>query len=89
MAEVWIPPRMQRLTGGQKMVLVAGATVRQLLNNLEDQFPGIQAWLCDEQSEELLPGVAVIVDGETSQLGMLERVGENSEVHFLPALGGG
>ena len=89
MAEVWIPPRMQRLTSGQKTVLVAGATVRQLLNNLEDQFPGIQAWLCYEQAEDLLPGVAVIVDGETSQLGMLEPVGENSEVHFLPALGGG
>ena len=38
---------------------------------------------------DLLPGIAVIIDGETSQLGLLERVEENSEVHFLPALGGG
>ena len=89
MAEVWIPPRVQALTGGQKTVRVAGGTVRQLINNLEMRFPGIRARLCDEAAGDLLPGVAVIVDGETSQLGMLERVQENSEVHFLPALGGG
>ena len=34
-------------------------------------------------------GLAVIVDGETSQLGMLQKVQENSEVHFLPAIAGG
>ena len=43
----------------------------------------------DVEEDETLPGVAVIVDGETSLLGLLERVQENSEVHFLPAIGGG
>ena len=89
MAEVWVPPRMQILTGGQKTVEVSGGTVRQIINNMEKQFPGFKARVCDEEEGELLPGIAVIVDGETSQLGLLERVGENSEVHFLPALGGG
>jgi molybdopterin converting factor small subunit len=45
--------------------------------------------LYDREEDSLLPGVAVIVDGETSQLGLLERLNENSEVHFLPAIGGG
>ena len=36
-----------------------------------------------------MPGMAVVVDGETSQLGLLEHVREDSEIHFLPALGGG
>ena len=89
MPEVWIPPRMQVLTGGQKTVQVDGASVRQVINNLEKDYPGIKARLCDEDGMDLLPGIAVIVDGETSQLGLLERVGETSEVHFLPALGGG
>ena len=89
MAEVWIPPRMQSLTEGQRTLQVAGVTVRQLINNLDQQFPGVRARLCDEDGNDLLPGVAVIVDGETSQLGLLQRVGEDSEVHFLPALGGG
>ena len=80
---------MQVLTGGQKIVQVAGATVRQVINNLEKDYPGVKARLCEEDGMDLLPGIAVIVDGETSQLGLLERVGEDSEVHFLPALGGG
>ncbi len=89
MAEVWIPPRMQSLTGGRKTVQVAGETIRQIVNNLEKEFPGTKARLCDEELDDLLLGIAVIVDGETSQLGLLGPVKESSEVHFLPALGGG
>ena len=89
MPEVWIPTGMQSLTKGNQIVQVDGATVRQLINNLEKQFPGVRARLCDAEETDLLPGVAVIVDGETSQIGLLQRVAENSEVHFLPALGGG
>ena len=80
---------MQSITGGQRTLQVSGSTVRQLINNLDKEFPGVRARLCDEQGTDLLPGVAVIVDGETSQIGLLQRVEENSEVHFLPALGGG
>ena len=87
MAEVWIPPRMQVLTEGQKTVQVAGATVRQLINNLEERFPGMLEWLHDEETAYPIPEVAVILDGEASQLGMLERVREDIEVHFLPAIG--
>ena len=89
MAEVWIPTQMQTLTGGQQIVQIEGATVRQLINNLERDFPGVKDRLYDPEEDTLLPGVAVIVDGETSQLGLLERLQENSEVHFLPAIGGG
>ena len=89
MPEVWIPPRMQRLTGGKERVRVDGSTIRRVVNNLEKEFPGIKARLCDEQEDDLLPGVAVVIDGETGPLGLLERVNEDSEVHFIPAIGGG
>lgn len=89
MPEVWVPPRMQALTGGNRVVQVPGSSVRQVINNLEKEYPGIRSRLCDEEGIDLLPGIAVIVDGETSQLGLLERLEEDSEVHFLPALGGG
>ncbi len=80
---------MQRLTGGKQKVQVAGQTVRQVVDNLERAFPGMKMELYDEEEDILMPGMAVIIDGETSQLGLLERVQEDSEVHFLPALGGG
>lgn len=89
MPEVWLPPRMQFLTGGQQQVRVAGRTVRQVIDNLEHAFPGLKAQLYDAEEDILMPGLAVVVDGETSQLGILESVREDSEVHFLPALGGG
>ena len=89
MPEVWIPPLLQRLTGGQKQVYVAGQTVRQVIDNLDQVFPGLKMELYDEEEDLVMPGIAVVVDGETSQLGLLEHVREDSEIHFLPALGGG
>ena len=89
MADIWIPPRLQHITGGKDRVMIPGSTVRQLVNNLEKEFPGIKENLYDEELDDLMPGLAVIVDGEASQLGLLERVKEDSEIHFLPAIGGG
>ena len=87
MAEVWIPPRLQELTGGKQQVQVSGSNVRQVINDLDNQFPGMkdQLWL----DGDLYPGIAVIIDGETANLGVLERVKEDSEIHFLPAISGG
>ncbi len=87
MAEVWIPPMMQKRTGEKQQVQIPGATVRQIVNNLEKEFPGIREHLCD--GDEISPGIAVIIDGETTNLGMLEHVKEDSEIHFLPAISGG
>ena len=89
MPEVWLPPRMHSLIGGRQQVTVPGATVRQIINNLEREYPGTRQLLIDEEEDDLMPGVAVIIDGETSLMGLLERVAETSEVHFLPAIGGG
>ena len=35
------------------------------------------------------PNLAVTIDGEVARMGLLETVGANSEVHFVPAIGGG
>ena len=86
MPEVWMSPRMQRLVG-KEQVWVDGVTIRQVVNNLDKEYPGIKDELCEEN--EINPAIAVVVDGETSNLGMLERVKENSEIHFIPAMSGG
>ena len=89
MPEVWIPSRLQVLTSGQHRVRVAGHSLRQVINNLEREFPGIKAHLVSEDGEDIMPGLAVVIDTQTANMGLLERVEENSEVHFLPAIGGG
>jgi molybdopterin converting factor small subunit len=86
---VWIPLALQPLTAGQEVVQVPGATIRQVVNNLEREFPGVKEQLYDPEEDSLLAGLAVTIDGEVGQLGLLERVEEDSEVFFLPAIAGG
>jgi molybdopterin synthase sulfur carrier subunit len=87
MATVFIPTMLQKLTGGVKQVRVEAATVRQVIDRLEELYPGIKPRLVE--NGRLRPNLAVSVDGEVARLGLLEKVGEDSEVHFVPAIGGG
>ncbi|MDB5337735.1 MAG: thiamine S protein [Planctomycetaceae bacterium] len=87
MPTVFVPPLMRTLTNGVERVEVQGATVRQALAALEVQYPGVTARLCKDH--ELLPGMAVGIDGHLSTLGLRQKVQPNSEIHFLPAIGGG
>jgi molybdopterin synthase sulfur carrier subunit len=86
-AVVFIPALLREVTGGRDRLEVDGATVRQIVNNLEAAHPGVKERLCD--GDALSPNVQVAVDGHVSRLGMLAKVGANSEVHFIPALSGG
>ncbi len=87
MPTVWIPSLLQSLTAGQEKVTVAGETLRQVIDNLEQRFPGIQDRLCE--GDRLRPSMVAVVDGEVSRQGLRQRLEEGSEVHFLPAISGG
>jgi len=87
MATVYIPPMMRALTHGLNQIPVEGDTVEQLIDALEQQFTGIRDRLCDER--KLKPGLVVVVDGKVSAVGLRSKVAVESEVHFLPAIGGG
>ena len=87
MPTVFVPPLMRALTHELERVEVSGTNVRQVLEALEAQYPGIKARLC--LGEELRPGMAVAVDGNMSSLGLRQKLLPTSEVHFLPAIGGG
>ena len=84
---VWIPSLMQKLTHGQAQVEVEGATLREVINNLDAAFPGIKARLC--KNDRVRHDMAVAVDGEISNQGLRRKVGAQSEIHFLPAVSGG
>ncbi len=87
MAIVYVPTMLLPLTGGVKQVSVAAANVRQVVNGLEELYPGIKERLVADN--QLRPSLSVAIDGEIARMGLLERVGENSEVHFVPAISGG
>ncbi len=87
MATVFIPSLMQKLSDGKSRVEIEGSSVRQIVNNLEAQYPGFMERLVEDG--RIKGNISVAIDGEITPLGMLEKVGEDSEVHFLPAIGGG
>lgn len=88
MAKVFIPALLRELTGGQTEVEADGSTVRQLIEDLNRQFPGLAARLTEEDGR-LKPNISVAVDGEVSPLGLVEKVPPNAEVHFVTAIKGG
>jgi molybdopterin converting factor small subunit len=87
MALIWIPPLARDLTGGRETAAVPGANVGQVIEALERQFPGMRDRLCPGGG--LRRGLAAVVDGQVARFGLLEAVGPDSEVHFLPAIAGG
>lgn len=62
MAIVFLSAMLQPLTGGVSQVRVAGRTIRTIINNLEERFPGIKDRLL--QDGDLRPDVAVAIDGD-------------------------
>jgi len=87
MVKVFIPPLLRDATGGLDQVEVSAVTVRQVVSALESHYPGIRERLC--AGDSLRPGLAVAVNGTVSSVGLLQKVPDGSEVHFLPAIGGG
>jgi molybdopterin converting factor small subunit len=87
MPTVIVPALLRPLTNGQERVAVRGSTVRQVVEDLDSQFPGIKTHLVEDG--ELKSGIAVSIDGEMGIGGLLDPVKETSEVYFLPAIGGG
>jgi len=58
-----------------------------VIDELDRLHPGVRARLCD--GDALRSGLAAVVDNEVARLGLLQPVGPDSEVHFLPAIAGG
>ena len=87
MARVFIPALLRELTNGLGQVQVQGATVGEVIDNLESMYPGIKARLTEEG--RLRPNLALVVDGHISRLKLRHKVSDSSEIHFMPALSGG
>lgn len=87
MPVVWIPSLLQSATNGLEKIELPGETLRQVVENLEERFPGIQERLCE--GERLRPSIAAVVDGVVSRHGLRQKLKKESEIHFLPAISGG
>jgi sulfur-carrier protein len=87
MATVVIPSLLRKYTGGVDRVTVSGRTIGQVIEELGRKYPEVREQLLE--NGDVKPSVAVSIDGEMGTGGVLERVGESSEIFFIPAIGGG
>ena len=87
MATVVIPALLRKFTNGIDRANIPGKTIREIVRNLDARFPGIADQLID--NGDIKASIAVSIDGDVATGGVLDSVGEDSEVHFIPALGGG
>lgn len=85
--DVWIPAVHRDLTGGVETIELTGDSIGQLIDQLDERYPGIKDRLCD--GERVRPHIAVAVNGTISHRGARQRLNEPSEIHFVPAMSGG
>jgi MoaD family protein len=87
--EVRIPTILRNYTGGEKAVEASGTTLAEVVDNLEDNHPGIKERLLE--GEELRRFVNVYVNDEDVRFagGLGAPVSDGDQVVILPAVAGG
>lgn len=87
MAIVFVPYALRKYCEDKNIVEISGKTLGELIDNLESRYPGTKAHLLEEGS--LKPGVAAVVNHTTTRKGLLEKIDDESEIHFINAVSGG
>ena len=90
MTRVRIPPTLRDAVGGAREVDASGSTVRELLADLAERFPGLGSQVL-ENGNEIAPFVNVYVNNEDVRTldGLETAVGDSTTVILLPAMAGG
>tara|TARA_Y100000588_G_scaffold68625_2_gene69888 strand:- start:6239 stop:6514 length:276 start_codon:yes stop_codon:yes gene_type:complete len=87
---VRIPTPIRRVTNGEDKVTVSGDTLKQIIEAMEEQYPGIKARLCDDKGD-LRSFVNIYINGEDVRFlsGIDSPVDSGDEVSIIPAVAGG
>jgi len=90
MATVFLPTPLRRYANGQAKVQADGATLGELLTNLDQSYPGLKERLYDETGE-LKRFIQIFVNDEDVRglQGAATPVGSRDEISIVPAMAGG
>jgi len=86
-AKAYFSAAVRRLTGGTGEIDVEGATLAEVVGNLESLHPGFEAGVLREG--KLKRGVSVIVDGHGAIEDLDTGIGPDAQIHFLFVISGG
>ena len=87
MPTVFIPAQLRELSGGTQSVELEAKNVREIVYQLDVMFPGFKDRSCIDGN--ISPSLQVSIDSVMTSRGMIAKVQPHSEVHFIPAIGGG
>ena len=87
---VRIPTPLRRMTGGADKVELEVADLSQMIDRLENDYPGFKERLLDEEGE-LRYFVNIYVNGEDIRFdqGLRTAIKSGDEVSIVPAVAGG
>jgi sulfur-carrier protein len=90
MATIRIPTPLRKLTEGKEEVAASGATIAEVLSNLDRLYPGIKARICDD-SGAVRKFVNIFANDEDIRFlkNLDTPVKESDEVSIVPAIAGG
>jgi len=90
MAKVVLTTNLRKYTGGVTETQAQGATVRELLADLDTRLPGLSAYVVNEFGS-LRRHVNIFVDGDmvADRAALSDALRPDSTVHILQALSGG
>ena len=90
MPTVRIPTPLRKLTAGNEEVVAAGATIGEIIADLEKKHPGIKERICDE-SGAVRRFVNIFANAEDIRFlqNLDTPVKDSDEVSIVPAIAGG
>jgi molybdopterin converting factor small subunit len=89
MATVRIPTPLRTLTGGEEQVKAAGETVREVIEVLEKNHPGIRDRLLDEKGVRRFVNIYVGDEDIRFLDGLDTKLKAEDEISIVPAIAGG
>jgi MoaD family protein len=89
MATVRIPTPLRTLTGGEEQVQAAGDTVKELIETLEKNHPGIRERLMDDKGVRRFVNIYVGDEDIRFLDGLETKLKSSDEVSIVPAIAGG
>ncbi len=87
---VRVPTPLQKLTGDKSEVSAEGKTIREILDNMEGNYPGIKERLYSEDGE-LRKFINIYINEEDIRFLQSDdtEVNDNDVISIIPAIAGG
>lgn len=86
---VRIPTPLRTLTGGADEIPVDGATIGEVIDNLEKKHPGIKERLCDEKGVRRFVNIYANEEDIRFLDNLATAVKDGDAISIVPAIAGG